>query len=113
MISFLFYRDAKRHEGSIRIKRFGQRCKTCNEDDSYHIGFCHDEKQAIHIVECVLMNILQKCYQGRSQSELDDLYITPAGNVSKDRFGGSPHNRPGCEACANNRCQEIFKQLTK
>lgn len=112
MISFLFYRDVKRHKGNIRIKRFGQRCQECNEDDSYHIGFCSIQ-QATHIVECVLMNIFQKCYEGRSESELDDLYIIPAGNVSRGRFGGNPHNRSGCEACANNRCQEIFKQLTK
>jgi hypothetical protein len=40
-------------------------------------------------------------------------YIIPISDVPKGRFGGGSHQRDLCEACAHNRCQEMYKKLTK
>lgn len=113
MILFQFRLDVHEGIGKVRIKRFGQKCVKCADDDSYHIGFC-SKFQARHIVECLLLYILQKCYERRSEEEIDDVYcIIPVSYVPTGRFGGPPHNQAGCEGCVNDRCQNTFRRLTK
>jgi hypothetical protein len=112
MILFRFHRDVNTHRLRVRIKRFGQRCNKCTNDNTYHVGFCPIE-EASRMVECVLYIILQRCYERRAESDVDDAYIIPVSDVPRGRFGGARHQRPFCEACAHDRCQEKYKQLTK
>lgn len=95
------------------MKRFGQRCNKCKNDDTYHLGIC-DIDQVWITVQRLLLNILQRCYEGRSESDVDaEEYIIPITDVPRGRFGGGTHQKSYCEACAHDRCQEKFKQLTK
>jgi hypothetical protein len=113
MILFRFYLDASAGYGKVRMKRFGQRCNECENDDTYHIGIC-DNKQVWYTVQCLLFNILRRCYEGRLEYDVDiEQYIIPVSDVPRGRFGGGPHQRDFCEACAHNRCQEMYKELTK
>jgi len=95
------------------MKRFRQRCAKCTSDDTYHLGFCSIE-EVWRMVQCLLLNILQRCYERRPESNVDDAYyIIPVSDVPRGRFGGPLHQRSCCEACAHDRCQEKYKELTK
>jgi hypothetical protein len=113
MVLFRFRLDVKTGTGRVRMKRFGQRCIFCENDDFYHIGYCHIE-EAWWVVQCLLLCIVQKCYERRSEADVDDpYYILPVSDVPSGRFGGSPHRKATCEACFYDRCQEKYRQLTK
>jgi hypothetical protein len=113
MILFRCRLDLWTGVGRVRMKRFGLRCSKCEDDNTYHMWQL-DDKQTWFIVQCLLLHILQRCYERRRDCDIDVLeHIIPVGNVSRGRFGGMPHPRHLCEACAHNRCQEIYKTLTK
>jgi len=113
MILFRFHLDVYAGYGRIRMKRFGQRCNKCLDDDTYHVGLC-DTRQVRITIQRLLFYILQKCYEMRRDCDIEDLdYIIPVSDVPKGRFGGMPHQKNYCEACAHDRCQEKYKQLTK
>ncbi len=113
MILFRFHLDVATGYGRVRMKRFGQRCKECKNDDTYHVGFCHIS-QIWWIVQCLLLNILQRCYQRKPDSDVDDpYYVIPATDVPRGGFGGGSHQRFCCEACAHDLCQAKYKKLTE
>ncbi|CAF3531907.1 unnamed protein product [Rotaria sp. Silwood1] len=113
MILFRFHLDDSQGFGRVRMKRFGQRCNKCKNDETYHVGQ-YDKKQVWHTVQCLLLNILQRCYEKRRDCDIDmEEYIIPVSDVPSGRFGGTPHQKDFCEACAHNRCQQMYKKLTK
>lgn len=113
MVVFQFYRYVDEGFGIVRMKRFGQRCRECKEDLEFHTGFCH-YRQVWGTIQCLLYLILQKCYEERPDWAVDnENYIIPVSNVPRGRFSGGSHERKCCEACAHDRCQEKYKQLTK
>jgi len=114
MVLFRFHLDASAGYGRVRMKRFGQRCKKCKNDDmSYHVGLC-DATQAWKVVQCLLLHILHRCYERRAADYVDDAhYIILVSDVPSGRYGGTEHQRDCCEACAYGECQEKYKKLTK
>ncbi|CAF0725123.1 unnamed protein product [Rotaria sordida] len=113
MILFRFHLDVSECFGRVRMKRFGQRCNKCINDNEYHIGRC-DKEQVWYTVQRLLLNILQRCYEKRRDCDVDmEEYIIPVSDVPNGRFGGIAHQKNFCEACAHNRCQKMFNKLTK
>ena len=115
MILFRFDLNRSNHSGTVRMKRFGQRCREdlCKDDPTYHTGFC-SEHEVWWLLQCLLLYIFQRFYEERQHSDADNLYyIIPVNNVKNGRPGGSPHAKHGCEACAYNLCQDKFKKLTR
>jgi hypothetical protein len=112
MILFRFYRDVDAYKGTVLMKRFGQRCKECPEDDWYYVGL-YTKTEVCETLQWLLLYILQKCYEMRPDCDVDAAYfIIPVTNVPSGRFGGA-HRKDRCEACAYNQCQEKYKKLTK
>jgi hypothetical protein len=113
MILFRFYLDDYNGFGRVRMKRFGQRCNKCPEDNRYNLGL-YDEDEVWEILQWLLLHIVQKLYEMRHDYDVDAAYyIIPVSDVPSGRFGGGEHQRDFCEACAYNQCQEKYKQLTK
>ena len=113
MVLFRFYLDPDRGYGRVGMKRFGQRCNKCKNDETYHLGFC-PLLEVWRMVQYLLLNIVQRCYENRPESDVDDDYYTiPVSNVPQGRFGGAQHQQSFCEACAYDRCQEKYRKLTK
>jgi hypothetical protein len=115
MILFRFYLDDYNGFGRVRMKRFGQRCNKCPEDKTYNLGLYHED-EVWETLQWLLLHIVQKCYEMRPDCDVDEAYyIIPVSDVPKlnGRSGGIAHQKDFCEACAYNKCQEKYKQLTK
>ncbi|UJR37881.1 hypothetical protein I4U23_030571 [Adineta vaga] len=113
MILFRIHLYSTKHFGIIRMKRFGQQCSKCEVADEYYVGMCAP-KDVWYIIQCVLCHLFQKVYEKRATRDLDVLrYIIPISDVPKTNFHGMPHKKERCEACAADRCQEMYKELTK
>ncbi|CAF2087886.1 unnamed protein product [Rotaria magnacalcarata] len=113
MILFLVRLDVKQGFGRVRMKRFGQRCNLCKDDDEYHLGFWSPD-EVWFTVQRLLLHILLRCYEKRPDCDsIMKQYIIPINEVPQGRSGSGPHQRHCCEACANDRCQETFNKLTK
>jgi hypothetical protein len=93
------------------MKRFGQCCDQCENNYEYYIGMCEPE-EVWFIVQRLLFNILQRCYEKRPDCDVEDSII-PVSNVPTSKFGGARHIKESCEACYYNRCQEMYRRLTK
>ncbi|CAF4206861.1 unnamed protein product, partial [Adineta steineri] len=91
MVTFRFRLDFRKKFGRARMKRFGVRCRECEDkDDSYHVGFCSKEQTWFNYDDDDVQNV-----------------VIADTNVTKKRGrGGAPHPKNFCEACANNCCQE-------
>jgi hypothetical protein len=113
MILFRFRFDDYKGYGIIQMKRFGQRCNLCPEDDTYYLGLYYEE-EVWEILQWLLLYIIQKWYEMRSDYDIDKAYyMIPVSDVPNGRSGGTPHQKDFCEACAYDQCQEKYKRLTK
>jgi hypothetical protein len=110
---FRFDLNSTTGRGTVRMKRFGQRCSICKGNDEYYVGFC-DDIEVWRLIQFLLLYIMQRCYERRIHDDTDaEYYIIPTGDVSNRKHGGSPHRKEFCEACIHNRCQEMYRKLTK
>ncbi|CAF0722961.1 unnamed protein product [Adineta steineri] len=115
MVIFRFRLDFRNGFGRVRMRRFGVRCRECGDkDDSYHVGIC-SETQTWYLVQCLLRQIVPRCYGERFYYDDDDVQnvVIIETDVPSGGNGGGSHPKDLCEACANNCCQERFKRLTK
>ncbi|XP_016329955.1 receptor-transporting protein 3-like [Sinocyclocheilus anshuiensis] len=95
-VLFHFHLNTARNRGTIKVRRFKQKCRRCTEAQWEDPNFPVENIDVL--VERLVKNIRVKCYR-------DNLGETNRSSVFIGRVNG-PHETAHCEACHKGVCSQ-------
>ncbi|XP_016402601.1 receptor-transporting protein 3-like, partial [Sinocyclocheilus rhinocerous] len=95
-VLFHFHLNTARNRGTIKVRRFKQKCRRCAEAQWEDPNFPVENIDVL--VERLVKNIRVKCYR-------DNLGETNRSSVFIGRVNG-PHETAHCEACHKGVCSQ-------
>ncbi len=95
-VVFHFHLNTARNQGTIKVRRFKQKCRRCTQAQWEDPNFPVDNIDVL--IERLVRNIRKKCYR-------EDLGETNRSSVFNGRVNG-PHEIAHCEACHKGICSQ-------
>ncbi|KAF4097986.1 receptor-transporting protein 3-like [Onychostoma macrolepis] len=95
-VLFHFHLDTKINQGTIKVRRFKQKCRRCTQAQWEDPNFPVENIDVL--IERLVRNIRKKCYR-------EDLGETNRSSVFNGKING-PHESAHCEACHKGICSQ-------
>ncbi|XP_065115511.1 receptor-transporting protein 3-like [Paramisgurnus dabryanus] len=95
-VVFLFHLNSSSGQGTIKVRRFKQKCKNCTDAQMEDPFFSEDNIDVL--VERLVKKIRMRCYR-------EDLAEMNRSSIFDGRMNG-PHESSHCEACQQGVCSQ-------
>ncbi|XP_073700982.1 receptor-transporting protein 3-like [Garra rufa] len=95
-VVFHFHLNTETKQGTIKLRRYKQNCRKCNEAQMEDPHFLEDNINVL--IQRLVDRIRMKCYG-------ENLGETNKPSVFRGRVNG-PHERAHCEACKDGICNQ-------
>lgn len=96
LVVFHFHLNTATKQGTIKVRRYKQECRKCNEPRMEDPNFSEDNINVL--TERLVDRIRMRCYG-------ENLGETNRPSVFRDRVNG-PHESAHCEACKDGICNK-------
>ncbi|XP_030646982.1 receptor-transporting protein 3-like [Chanos chanos] len=95
LVAFHMRLDKSQRKGTVKVRRFRQDCKSCNQPEMEEPSF--SEKNVEVLIDKLIEKIRIKCYKQKTGRKPRAFY--------SDHDPEGPHEKAHCEACKSGICR--------